>query len=324
MDKPGTFDGLTDESLQERLPGWLADVEKQQDPAMKAGQMHSLLGSVASRGLLADSSLKIIGELADRTLELELTPRDRMRTHVYKATTIRRANRHKTGDALRTPRREMAMNILLGYRAALDFIEDFDREHPGFDPTSRPTLAGFWNAGGSPEADEMARKGREVNRKWTEAMSGWHMVTDMRSSFHHAENDLIDVYARAPYDLKELGTLAADILGDAKIANRLVAKTNEEIVALAKQGMSKDFKEVEAEIMEMVMEPFDANLLIASAPSTQTIPSAITPAPETERSKATEKSEEPSGSLSPWGITIGVAFLLATIAAIGLRKRKQA
>ena len=333
INSPTAFDGLTDENLQDRLDLWLTSVESEQDSALKARKMSMLLGSIASRGLLKASSLDMIDELADRALQLDLTPENRMHAYWHKATTVRRANRYAKGPALQAARREMASNLLTGYKSGLGFVQSYERKHPDFDPTEMPVGVGFWTAPRLPQgvSDEIRarfeaaeRNAEEANRKWNEAMSGWQTAKGMKHSFRLAENDLVDIYTRLPHDTKELGTLAMEILGDPEIANRLVAKTNEEIVALAKQGMSKDFKEVEAEIMEMVMEPFDANLLIASASSTtNTIPTASAPPPETEEPTAPEKPKEASGGLLPWIIGVGVVLLIAVGVAVGLRRREQ-
>ena len=133
----------------------------------------------------------------------------------------------------------MATELLKGYKSGLDFKREFEAEHPDFDPEAP-----------LPESEEAP-----ITSNWAGPPKGGQKRLELikehdatKRISHHLdlmEKDLVDVYARAPYDLPELKKLVLEILEEPDIADRIVATTKKQISVREQRMMEHDSKNTE-------------------------------------------------------------------------------
>ncbi|MBN1514981.1 hypothetical protein JXA32_00275 [Candidatus Sumerlaeota bacterium] len=246
MNDPNAFNELTPENLQQHVTSWQEVIANEPNSERKGQMSAFLVAAIASRGFNDEPSLDYIIDLANKTLTLDLSPHDRMNTYWHKATAIRRKNQLKTGEGMRLARREMATELLKGYKSGHEFCQEFKKKYPDFNPSSSPRPDSFKI---DPFQDGPPQEFIEAQNNWGKLIRNYRLTETMEHEFKVMENDLIDVYKRSPNDIAELHDLAFEILGDSTIADRLTAQAEKERMAREKKKINHDIGDMEKDVI---------------------------------------------------------------------------
>lgn len=309
------FAGITPENVQEKIKPFIAAAKKTTDKKKKGQIYYILVSELSSRRAGAAIPDQII-EFADAALEAGLPPLETVMVYDYKAFAIRRKHSRAKGDELKRRRKEMARSLLKGLKHAIESVKDFHTRNPNFDinkPPPFPMPTNWPGPGKSP--GQIA---------FTE---NWHKKTQDYQQTQRLEligrlglsRVLSDVYATAPYDFEELGSLAREIIGDDQEADRLVDLAKKELALRMKLAGKDEMSAIEKELLADVA--LHKKLPVANRNPQRIKPTTSTPA----AGKASSAPPMPSANKSNLSFILmlagGAALIIVLAAFIIFRRR---
>lgn len=303
-DYPIDFGDINRSNASEKLEPFLARARNADNEAEKGRILSTIaieLGSTYPFEL-PDSII----EISNLALECDLSVRDRVLVGGMKGTAIRFKHSKSTGDDLRKWRLEASKSFLAGASDAVNSHQEFQRKNQDFDPNNVNFIPRFGNF--APDAQYLSNQ---------EKLQEYYAIEENVRIAKGLTGNVVDMYARPPYDFDELNKLLSENIDDKQLVDEIISKTRESISHRTKRAMEREIKDLADSVSLEVLKPSESLQATALSPiSSQTL------SLKTERNIAQSPAEKEYEDVI-WPYILGVCFLTVGVCLVVFRLRKR-